>query len=86
MRGDCTDLTDQFLQDEANERIYLPESRSGEGGEKRTHTADDVLVVSEVRLAVLAAVNLVAVQVSVVGETHRGGASETAVICLDLRD
>lgn len=35
-----------------------------------TYTADDLVVVGEVRLAVLAAIDALGVQVDVVGEAH----------------
>jgi hypothetical protein len=37
---------------------------------KITYTADDLVVVGEMRLAVLAAVDALGVEVDVVGETH----------------
>ena len=49
-----------------------------EGGRREggTYTADDVVVVREVGFAVLAAVDLVTVQIRVICETHAGGLSE----------
>jgi hypothetical protein len=41
-----------------------------EGRKGGAYSADDIFMVAEVRLAVLAAVDLVAVQIDVVCETH----------------
>ncbi len=35
-----------------------------------THTTDDIVVIGEMGLAALAAVDLVAIEIRVVGETH----------------
>lgn len=44
-----------------------------------THSADDLVVVGEVRLARLAAVDALGVQVDVVGEAHLGRRSRWAL-------
>lgn len=70
------------------EREELRLGGRSEGGRMRTHSTDDILVVREMSLAVLAAIDLMAVQIHIVRETHLllslSLSSSLLVLCLFL--
>ena len=58
--------------------------RGGGGGAKGKYPTDDVFMVTQMRFAVLAAVDLMTVQVNIVRETHRSEICASALLSCPL--